>query len=205
MSNTIVEDVFNFGVNLRTNEIYLGGAEIYGSSLETAEPGVEYIMANNFIKGMRLLENKGAQEITIHMNTIGGHWHHGMAIYDCIATSNAYITIINYAEAQSMSSLIYQAADYRIMMPHSCYMIHQGSDGFEGTWKQFQTQAALSKVIERQMMTIYVDTLKTRSKKFKSWSKARIEAWLLELMHKREEVYFTAKEAVELGFADRIL
>ena len=53
------------------------------------------------------------------------------------------------------------------------------------------------------MLKVYVDVLKT-SGKMKKWPRKKIRAWLESEMKDREEAYFSAEEAVELGFADEV-
>lgn len=202
-SNTsdLVYQIQEYNVDVRSSQIYLFGEE--GAAEDSYEPGVEFTMANRFIKNLNLLMRKGDQNILIHMKTCGGDWAEGMAIYDAIKACPNYVTIVSYTHARSMSSIILAAADHRVLMPHSTYMIHQGSEGFEGTYKQFQTNAAESVKTLDQMMKIYVDTLK-RTGTMKSWSRKRIREFLDDQMNLKEEVYYTAEQAVKIGFADAV-
>ena len=45
------------------------------------------------------------------MHSVGGNWNDGMAIFDAIELCQSYVTIIVYGQAESMSSIILQAAD----------------------------------------------------------------------------------------------
>ena len=53
------------------------------------------------------------------------------------------------------------------------------------------------------MTAIYVDALK-RKGKFKNWSRLKIEEMLEDKMNKKVDVFLSAQEAVEWGFADEI-
>lgn len=191
-----------YNLDLKANHIYLVGEESmvdeYG-----AEPGVEFGMANRFLKNLNALMRKSKAPILVHMKSCGGDWTEGMAIYDTILACPNPITILSYTHARSMSSIIFSAADRRVMMPHSTFMIHGGLHGFEGTHKQFQTEAEQGKLAMEQMLKIYIDTLKT-SGSMSKWSRKRIREWLLDNMDKKEEVYFTAEDAVKVGFADMV-
>lgn len=190
-----------YNLDLKVNQIYLVGEE---SMAEDAyEPGVEFAMANRFIKNLNALMRKSKEPILIHMKTCGGDFAEGMAIYDTIMACPNPITILNYTHARSMSSIILAAADRRVMMPHSTYMIHEGCHGFDGTHKQFQTEAEQGRIAMEQMLKIYIDTLKT-SGSMSKWSRKRIREWLLDKMNKKEEVYFSAADAVKVGFADMV-
>lgn len=193
-------------VDFKTNQIYLFGVEDYaGPELvdQFVEPGVEYIMANKFIKNLNILMHKGSDPILIHMKTCGGSWEEGMAIYDAIKSCPNRVVILNYTHARSMSSLIFQAADKRVMMPHSTFMFHLGSMAFSGTGKLFNTIGEHYKKTEDQMLEIYIQTMK-RKGKLSSWSRERIREWLVAQMDKKEDVFFFAEETVEYGFADEV-
>ena len=206
-SSDAVHEIHINGVDIANNEIYLVGEESYNSGAgieEAAEPGVEYLMSNRFIKNLNILSKNTDNIITIHMKTCGGHWGEGMAIYDAIKACKNEVTIINYTHARSMSSLIFLAADKRIMMPHSTYMIHEGTIHAGGTVKQFRTEAEQNEIAMKQMMNIYVEHLLTKSY-WKGKSSAQIHNWLTKNMRDKEEFYMSAEEAVEYGFADEIM
>ena len=202
-SNTsdTVYQIQEYNLDLKANHIYLVGEE--NAAVDEYEPGVEFCMANRFIKNLNILMRKSSDPILVHMKTCGGDWTEGMAIYDAIRACPNPITILNYTHARSMSSIILCSADRRVMLPHSTYMIHQGCHGFEGTHKQFQTEAEQGAKSLEQMMKIYIDTLKS-SGSMKRWSRKRIREFLEDKMDKKEEVYFTADQAVKLGFADAV-
>lgn len=193
----------NYGLDLQKNEIYLMGREefSYGAGEMIPEPGVEYTMANQFIRNIRILQMHSNHPILIHMKSCGGMWEEGMAIYDAIAACPNEVTVLNYTHARSMSSLIPLAASRLAMMPHSTYMIHEGTFGFEGTQKQLRTEYHETNKAMEEMLNIYVARLKTQGK-YKSKSAKWIREFLTKMMNDREEYYLDAHEAVELGFAD---
>ena len=198
--------VHNHEIDFLNNEIYLVGVPDYQSGVgveDSGEPGVEHIMASRFIKNLNLLSNQNDEEITIHMKTCGGDWTEGIAIHDAIKACKNPVTIICYTHARSMSSLIFLAADYRKMHKHATYMFHGGTIFTGGTQRQFQTQYEENKKSMEQMLDIYVDHLKERS--MKSKSKKAIREWVQEQMKEKEDVFFSAEEALKLGFTDEII
>jgi len=200
--------VHEANLDFRANEIYLVGETKYSEEQEdggVAEPGVEYIMANKFIKNLNILSRKTKDPILIHMKTCGGDWSEGMAIYDAIKLCPNYVTILNYTHARSMSSLIFLAADRRVMMPHSIFMFHEGTFATSGTVKQSFTDFEELRKSNETMIDIYVDHLKSSEHGSKrKLSKVRIRKWIKDRINKKEDVYFDAQEAVKLGFADEI-
>ena len=118
-----ISDVHGYGLDVKNREIYLHG---YIANTDE-DPGVEYRMATSFYKNIRMLDALSRDPIIIHMHSIGGNWSDGMAIYDAITLSRSYVTIVAYGQAESMSSIILQAADKRVMTPNSYFMLHYGS------------------------------------------------------------------------------
>jgi ATP-dependent protease ClpP protease subunit len=201
-----IYQIHEFNIDLKANHIYLTGIPDYIiSNFEdpTVEPGVEYAMASRFIKNLNILMRKSSNSILIHMKTSGGDWREGIAIYDVIKACPNRVTILNYTHARSMSSLIFQAADKRVMMPNSVFMFHEGTMDFSGTVKQFRTEFEEDKIARETMLNIYVASMKD-SGCMSSKTKPQIRRWLINEMDKKEEVYLTAEQTVEYGFADEI-
>jgi len=201
-----ISDVHEYGLDTEHFYIYVQGVADNPTE-DFVEPGVEYRMANRLIKNLDILQGLNEDRpIVISMKTCGGDWVEGMAMYDAILAVPNRVTIINYSHARSMSSIILQAANKRILMPRSYFMIHEGTDGFEGTAKSFRSYAEFGKIAMEQMLDIYVDCLYRSGGAMRKgrWSRKRTRQWLIDQMNLKEEVYFTAGEAVKLGFADEI-
>lgn len=197
--------IHEFGIDLDKNEIFLAGENQWDE--EGMEPGVEHIMATRFIKNLNILSTRIPSEegILIHLKTCGGIWEEGMAIYDSISLCANYITMLNYTHARSMSSLIFLAGDYKVMMPNSCFMFHDGTYSDSGTVKQVSSGLKFYENAGQAMLDIYVDTLiKAQNGKFFEDSPKTVRTYLRKLMDKKEDVFLTADEAVEWGFADEI-
>jgi len=201
----VISHVNDYGLDVEHREIFLFPREeySYGAEEEMTEPGVEFTMANQFIKNLRLLSNMTDDPILIHLKSCGGDWVEGLAMYQAIKACRNHITILNYASARSMSSIIFTAGDYRAMMPYSTFMVHTGTDALVGTGTQVRTEYEEFLKADKIMFDIYVEKLR-KAEKFEGWTNKRIETWLRKLMKEREEVYFTAEEALELNFADTI-
>jgi ATP-dependent protease ClpP protease subunit len=160
-------------------------------------------MTNRFIRNLNILIRKSQDPILIHMKTNGGDWQEGMAIYDAIISCPNNVCILSYTHARSMSSIIFQAADKRVMMPHSMFMFHDGTMGYEGTSKQFLIEADELKKSLDIMLDIYIDSMKQSGKMMKL-GRDKIKAWLKNQMNKKEDVYLNAQQAIDHGFADEI-
>ncbi|MDP3731287.1 MAG: ATP-dependent Clp protease proteolytic subunit [bacterium] len=194
-------------LDIRQFHIYLTGEEIdyFAEDKHRSEPGVEYQMSARFIKNIQILSQIDSKRpILIHMKTCGGDWQEGMAIYDTLWACPNPVTILSYTHARSMSSIILQAADKRVLMPNSYFMIHEGTLGLEGTTKVVHSMLDYDKrVVRPTMLNIYVEKLKQKGK-FSRRAPERIKEMLQEEMNKKEDVYLTPQEAVEWGFADEV-
>lgn len=197
-------DIHSYDIDLNANHIYLFGREEYIScDMDGVEPGIEFAIANKFIRNLNTLVRKSDEPILIHMKTNGGDWQEGMAIYDTIRACPNQVCILNYTHARSMSSIIFQAADKRIMMPNSIFLFHDGTMAMDGTTKQFLTEAEELKKTMEIMNKIYVQSMR-KSGKWESHTDEEIEMWLRKEMDKKEDVYLNATEAVQRGFADGV-
>jgi ATP-dependent protease ClpP protease subunit len=202
-----IEEIHEYGIDMQHFTLYLQGVEeAPATELEGEEPGVEFRMANRFIRSLDVLSGLDAERpIIISMKTNGGDWAEGMAIYDAIMAAPNPVTIVNYTHARSMSSIIFEAANKRIMMPHSTFMFHMGTYGIGGTWKVVFETMKFDADEGDHMLDIYVDRMKaTPESKVKSWSKKRIKEWLIAEMDTKEDVYLRPEDAVAWGFADEI-
>jgi len=195
----LIYDIHEFCINADTRELFL-----HSYIDDSEESGVDYRMASRFEKNLRILTALNDNPILIHMHTIGGNWYDGMAIYDTIKGNPLHITILAYANARSMSSIILQAADYRIMMPHTCFMIHEGSDGYDGTHRGFITHAEEAKLAAETMLNIYTEKC-SNGEKLKGKTNRAIKTFLQSKMDKQQEWYLTARDSVKYGFADAVL
>lgn len=201
----LLYDLHNYGANLDTREIFLHN---YYASDDTENPGVEYRMSNNFLKNIRALDLKSDKPITIHMHSVGGEWSDGMAIYDAISMSRSYITIIAYGQAESMSSIIFQAGDRRLITPNTYFMSHYGSTAAGGGYLDVQNWVKYEKHICDVMIDIYAKSCVTGKYFVEKYGKnpdvEKIKTFLYRKL-KSGDWYIGADDAVYYGFADSII
>lgn len=202
MSDPIGE-IHSYSVDLEHREIYLHGQ--HGSFEE--DPGVEYRMATTFIKNIRALDVANRNPILVHMHSVGGNWSDGMAIYDAIALCRSHVTVLVYGQAESMSSIILQAADLRVMTPGAHFMSHYGTSGFSTDYLSNQNNAKFDKAIANVMFDIYAESC-VKGKFFKEHYKAptvdKVRAYLQRKL-KSGDWYLNAHESVYYGFTDGVL
>jgi len=173
---------FDYSLYLPTRTIYMGSV-------------VDESMAEYFIKAMSILSATDGQ-INVHMNNQGGDEYHGLAIYDSITTCPHRVVITVYGHAMSMGSWILQAADERVMTPHSTLMIHYGEWGKSDHFKYMEVEYLEGVRINGLMEVAYLERIREAQPSF---TQRKLKKMLMD------ETYLPADEAVELGLADRIL
>lgn len=172
---------------------------------DSNDSGVDYRMATRFIKNIQCLSVASEDPITITMMHPGGCWDYGMAIFDAIRLCRCHTTIIAYACVASMASVILQAANRRILPPHSSVMIHAGELSLGGHFTAVQSgMEHYQRSMARKMREIYTNRCRS-SEYYKGWTPRQVSKVIDGWMQEKLDVYFTAQEAVKYGFADEIL
>lgn len=175
--------------------------DMYGEVVETrpidwwtgeAIPG-NFIVLDEFLNDLKELEGKSS--ITVHINSVGGSFYAGLAIYNRLRTLGASITTINDSLAASAGSIIFMAGDkgQRKAYAGSNLMVH-GVMGFLYGYYN-------------------VSDLKTTIKTLQAHDKALVavykEATGLDEETIRsaiaKDTYMTGQEAVDAGWADELI
>ncbi len=202
--NDLLFDLHNYSSSMKTREIFLHNHFV----ADDGNPGVEYRMANTFIKNIRALDYTNHNHILIHMQSVGGEWSDGMAIYDAIINCKSYVSVLVYGQAESMSSIILQAADTRIMMPNAYFMSHYGSTDAGGEYLSVQNWVAYEKHICSVMLDVYASQCANgqffKDKYGDKLTTTKVKNFLNTKL-KQGDWYINAEEAVSYGFADGVL
>lgn len=161
--------------------------EIYGDV--TSWPWVEsdvssYNLAQQ-IKGL-----KGADTITVGINSYGGEVSEGLAIYNALKNSPAKVVTRCDGFACSVASVIFMAGDERIMNESSLLMIHNAWTYAQGDASELRKQADDLEKITEQSVKIYLNAVSIE------------EDELRQLM--AEETWLDSQEALDMGFATAI-
>ena len=167
---------------------------------------VEDNMANLIVAQLLFLESENPDKaINMYINSPGGAVTAGLAIYDTMQYIKSPVRTIVMGQACSMGSFLAQAgeAGERIVLPESRTMIHRVSSGTRGTSgsvhvQELQMEDSIrhfeeSKKINKRLTELYV--------KHNSAGKEYDE--LFETM--KFDTFLTAQEAVENGFADKVV
>ena len=167
---------------------------------------VEDHMANLIVAQLLFLESEApTKDISLYINSPGGAVTAGLAIYDTMQYIKSDVRTIVMGQACSMGSFLAQAgaAGKRIVLPESRTMIHRVSSGTRGTsgsvyvqeleFEDARRSMEESKKVNKRLTELYV--------KHNTAGKTYDE--LFETM--KFDTFLTAQEAVDNGFADKVV
>lgn len=182
----------DYGAYIPKRIIYFG-SEI---DIEGQENGVDYASGKKVIKNLLTLDAINHKMITLYINTPGGCWYQGMAIFDIIKNIKAPVKAIGIGQVMSMGTIIFQACKYRCLLKNATFMIHDGYEGTGGEAKTFEAWGDFSKKVRKQMYEIYLSQILKKHKKF------TIER--VEKLCNHDKI-MDAVGAVRLGLADKVI
>lgn len=139
----------------------------------------------------QLTANPEASEIILHINSPGGSVYEGYTIYNLLKASGKKITAKIEGYCASIATLIALSAEDIEMLPLAQWMIHNPFTFIEGTAEDLEQAAAELKRIEAVLVGVYVSRT------------GKTEDEIKNLM--LEDRFINAEEAVEMGFATRVL
>jgi ATP-dependent protease ClpP protease subunit len=147
------------------------------------------ILSKDFVEQLAALGD--VDNITVRINSPGGNVFEGIAIYNALKTHPATINVQVDSLAASIASVIAMAGDAISISDTAMVMIHNPATFAYGDENDFRDIAdLLSKIRGAQLLGAYARTGKTPDE-------------LIAYMD--VETWFTAQEAVDAGFADKIL
>lgn len=131
------------------------------------------------------------EDLTVHINSVGGQVFEGVAIYNRLLRHQGQVTVIIEGLAASMASVIAMAGNRVEMYEASLFMIHNPAGGAFGEADDFRKAAETLDTIREVLISAYLRRT--------SADKDQIIAWL------NAETWFTPAEALEHGFIDHII
>lgn len=135
------------------------------------------------------IDQLDATHIVVRVDSPGGDIFDGIAIMNALKNHPAKVTAYVDGLAASAASIITTGADEVIMSEGSQMMIHDAWSWIEGDANAIRKKADLLDKISNDMAEIYARKAGTPAEE---WREAM-----------QEETWFTAKEAVAVGLADR--
>jgi len=130
--------------------------------------------------------------IHLYINSPGGNTYEGFAVVDAILTSKTPVYTYNVGMCASMGFMVFIAGHRRFTFPRAFFLHHEGKTGDWNTTGKFLDMADFTKRYEKEIVKDYV--LRQTKISEKSFDE-----------HMHVEWYILAKEAIELGIADKIV
>jgi ATP-dependent Clp protease, protease subunit len=156
--------------------------------------GIEDGMATLVVAQMLFLEAENPKkEISMYINSPGGHVTAGLAIYDTMQFIRPPVSTLCCGQAASMASLLLAAGakDLRFALPNSRIMVHQPSGGFQGQATDIMLHAQEILNLKKRLNEIYV--------KHTGQSLKKIEDAL------ERDTFLTGEMAREFGLIDKVI
>lgn len=150
-----------------------------------------YIVSSELLDDLEELKTK--DNITVHLNSVGGDLYAGLAIYNRLKALPANITTINDGLAASAASIIFQAGDTRKVHAGSNIMVHQAA-GFLFGYYQLKDLNQVSKQLRAANQTA-INVYAEASGRDVDEIKRMVDA----------ETWLTGQDAVDAGLADELI
>lgn len=153
---------------------------------------IDNISAYRFVAGFKWLDRTRGP-IHVLLSSPGGDHDSGVAIYETMRTANNPIVVEGMGMIASAAVPVLLAGTVRLLNPDSRIMIHNSSYEMDGNVST-PVVKALSKDAETTNKWYHKLIVGRTGVKLKD-----VEKWCAD------ETFFSAQEAINLGFADRIL
>lgn len=151
----------------------------------------DFIAVNEFLNDIAELDTY--DNITVHINSVGGSLYGGLAIYNRMKAMKANITTIIDGLAASAGGLIFQAGNIRKVNSASNMMVH-GALGFLYGYYNVKDLKDVTKQLDAGTKAA-VNALAEASKN----SVETVRSWV------DKETWYTGQEIVDAGFADELI
>jgi ATP-dependent protease ClpP protease subunit len=145
------------------------------------------IDASQFINELSQIE---ADELTVHINSVGGEVFAGFAIYQALKDHRANVTVHVDALAASIASVIAQAGDRVVMARNAEMMIHDGMVATMGNAAELRRAVDTLDRVSNNIASVYAERAGGEPATWRTAMQA--------------ETWYSADEAVAAGLADEV-
>ena len=130
------------------------------------------------------------KDVLIRLNSPGGDAFQGIEIYNYLKNHSSHVTVEVTALAASAASIIAMAADELIMSKGASLMIHEAATIAIGNKADVKKTLNALETVDASIIEVYKDKTGLDEKEIEQLMTA--------------ETWFTAKDAVNKGFADKL-
>ena len=156
--------------------------------------GIEENIANSVIAQLLFLESEDPEkDITVYINSPGGHVYDGLAIIDTMNYIKPDVSTVCMGMAASMGAMLLAAGEKgkRYALPNSEVMIHQPLGGAQGQASDIEITAKQILRIKERLTDMLVEAT--------GQTKERIENDM------DRDYWMTANEAKKYGLVDKVI
>ena len=116
-------------------------------------------VAREFCTKLQLLASESNDDITVYVNSPGGHVESGDSIHDMIKFVKPRVKVVGTGWVASAGALIYAAppVEDRFSLPNTRYMLHQPSGGVGGQASDISIEAAQIVKMRERLNQIFAD------------------------------------------------
>lgn len=161
--------------------------------------------ASLLVAQLLFLESQGNEDISLFINSPGGHVTAGLAIYDTMQFIKPDVCTIVMGQACSMGSFLAQAGapGKRWVLPESRTMIHRVSSGTPGTRGSVHVQELQFEDTKRS----FEESQRLNERLTQLYVKHNTAGKTYEQMFEtmKFDTFLSAQEAVEWGLADKVI
>lgn len=148
------------------------------------------------------LETANGGDVTLNIASEGGSYFEGLTMASMISTYKGKTTAKGIGIVASAATVVFLAADEKILTKNSFFMIHSAWAGAEGNAKEISKTVELLSKVDEQMVNIYTAQMESKGKLINN-SIDETKEYVKQMM--QAETWLSAEEAVDLGFADYIM
>lgn len=150
-----------------------------------------FIALDEFLNDLKSLEGKSS--VTVHINSVGGSFYAGLAIYNRLRTLGAKITTVNDSLAASAGSIIFMAGDTRKAYAGSNLMVHGVMGFLYGYYNvgDLKTTIKTLQAHDKALVAVYKEATGLDEETIRSAI--------------AKDTYMTGQEAVDAGWADEVI
>lgn len=150
-----------------------------------------FIMLDEFLNDLKELDGKSS--VTVHINSVGGSFYAGLAIYNRLRSLGAKVTTINDSLAASAGSIIFMAGDTRKAYAGSNLMVHGVMGFLYGYYNvgDLKTTIKTLQAHDKALVAVYKEATGLDEETIRSAI--------------AKDTYMTGQEAVDAGWADEVI
>jgi len=189
MAKTELDDLLCHGVDSTQRRIYFGDCTTT-TELEAGEVTSQSIEAA--VRALHQLANEApGKPIELHMSSPGGDPYSMLRLYDEILACPCQVKFFGGGIIMSSATWIMAVCDERYLHPNTTVMVHDGTEGIEGTHTDVKISMAEAKRLQDLLYEIYA-------------ANSRMPRKFWEDLCQRD-LYLTAEETIQLGLADKLI